>query len=646
MMSSRNSFFWRSAPALILSVLSTSVAYAQRADENVIRSAEDAFGRTLGNESIGIYDASNVRGFSPSSAGNIRVEGIYVDQPAGLSGVAQAGYAVNVGPSLQGVPFPAPTGVVNYFLRESGVELGASFFASGGPVGSYSYQMDVRVPINGELLGVAAGISQGFFRDSGGGHSNTLTFGALPTWKPAPGLQVKFLYNRGLARQETAPVVYVTTDSFVPSQHFIRDRYLGPSWAKSDTDTENSGAILSYLLGPWTVRIGGFTSAYRVSTAYSNIIFVDDMDDLSRIIVVSPGISGQAHSGELRMSRQVGVGKDLSGLITFSLRARDRRDSYGEGAQFDYGKFSQGDLFSPNKPSFTSGDLTLDSTRQVTPGLSFTVNFRQLLEVTVGTQYTSYKKDISAPALPLSHNTAKAWLFNSSLTGNLTSRLGIYASYVTGLEESGTAPSWATNANQILPAIKTMQWDGGFRWKLVNGISAIVGYFAISKPYVGLTRSFSYVALGRERHRGIEASVVASPLKGLTVLAGGVYAQNEVAAFESTADVIGRRPVAQPNITVIAGFDYEIRALEGLSFDGSMSVKGKQAGTIDNLAILPSQARFSMGARYRFKSNGDPITLRVYLDNLFNEYSLQSSGSQAYTPSGRRTLNLTCTIDF
>lgn len=646
MTSSRNSWFWRSASSVIVWVLTPSVAVAQRADENVIRSAEDAFGRTLGNESIGIYDASNVRGFSPSSAGNIRVEGIYVDQPAGLSGVAQAGYAVNVGPSLQGVPFPAPTGVVNYFLRESGAELGASFFISGGPIGAYSYQMDARVPVKGELLGFAAGISQGFFRDSGGGRSNTLTFGALPTWRPEPGLQVKFLYNRGLARQETAPVVYVTTDSFVPSQRFIRDRYLGPSWAKSDTDTENSGAIVSYLLGPWTFRIGGFTSAYRVSTAYSNIIFVDDMDNLSRTIVVAPGIRGQARSGEFRMSRQVAVGKDLSGLITFSLRARDRHDRYGEGAQFDYGMYSQGDVFSPTKPSFTNGDLTLDTTRQVTPGLSSTFNFRQLLEITVGAQYTSYKKSISAPALPLSENTAKAWLFNSSLTGNLTSRLGIYASYVTGLEESGTAPSWATNANEILPAIKTRQWDGGFRWKPVNDISVIVGYFSISKPYVGLTRSFSYVALGRERHRGIEASLVASPLKGLTVLAGGVYAQNQVTAFESTADVIGRRPVSQPNKTVVAGFDYQFPKLEGLSFDGSLSIKGKQAGTIDNLAILPSQTRFALGARYRFKTSGDPITLRVYLDNLFNEYSLQSSGSQAYTPSGRRTLNLTCTIDF
>ena len=55
-------------------------ALAQRADENAVTAADDAFGPTIGSQSIGLYDAEHVRGFSPRAAGNLRIEGLYFDQ--------------------------------------------------------------------------------------------------------------------------------------------------------------------------------------------------------------------------------------------------------------------------------------------------------------------------------------------------------------------------------------------------------------------------------------------------------------------------------------------------------------------------------------------------------------------------------------
>src|ERR1041384_7411199 len=56
-------------------------ALGQRAEENAVTSAEDAFGTTIGRESIGLYSEDDVRGFSPASAGNVRIEGLFFDQP-------------------------------------------------------------------------------------------------------------------------------------------------------------------------------------------------------------------------------------------------------------------------------------------------------------------------------------------------------------------------------------------------------------------------------------------------------------------------------------------------------------------------------------------------------------------------------------
>ncbi|KAK0359317.1 hypothetical protein LTR94_031777, partial [Friedmanniomyces endolithicus] len=50
-----------------------------RTAENAVRQAEDAFGYSVGRETLGLYSSANVRGFSPFDAGNVRIEGLYFD---------------------------------------------------------------------------------------------------------------------------------------------------------------------------------------------------------------------------------------------------------------------------------------------------------------------------------------------------------------------------------------------------------------------------------------------------------------------------------------------------------------------------------------------------------------------------------------
>jgi len=66
-------------------------AFAQdHTGDNAITQAEDAFGFSVGRETLGIYSAGNARGFSPTAAGNVRINGLYFDPsnvfafPAGL----------------------------------------------------------------------------------------------------------------------------------------------------------------------------------------------------------------------------------------------------------------------------------------------------------------------------------------------------------------------------------------------------------------------------------------------------------------------------------------------------------------------------------------------------------------------------------
>src|SRR4051812_34840832 len=142
------------ATALLLALAEN--AYGQRAKENAVAEASDAFGTTVGREEIGLYSASSARGFSPSQAGNLRIDGLYFDQvnQAKPNSRMIRGSSVHVGISAQGYPFPAPTGVVDFKLRAPGEEAGA-----GALVGIASYnqgygEFDFQTPVVKDVLSI------------------------------------------------------------------------------------------------------------------------------------------------------------------------------------------------------------------------------------------------------------------------------------------------------------------------------------------------------------------------------------------------------------------------------------------------------------------------------------------------------------
>lgn len=95
--------------------IATSVpATAGRAGENAVRQAEDAFGYSVGRETLGLYSSSNVRGFSPFKADNVRIEGLYFDTYITLIQRLRQSTSIRVGLSAQSYPFPSPTGIVDY----------------------------------------------------------------------------------------------------------------------------------------------------------------------------------------------------------------------------------------------------------------------------------------------------------------------------------------------------------------------------------------------------------------------------------------------------------------------------------------------------------------------------------------------------
>src|SRR5438552_4732229 len=123
------------------------LAHSQHAQDNAVLAAEDAFGTTIGTETIGLYSADQVRGFSPQIAGNARIGGLYFDQQAPLSSRVLEGSSVRVGISAIGYPFPAPTGIIDYDLRHVGEQPAFTAVVDAGPFEAWGIDLDGQYPI-------------------------------------------------------------------------------------------------------------------------------------------------------------------------------------------------------------------------------------------------------------------------------------------------------------------------------------------------------------------------------------------------------------------------------------------------------------------------------------------------------------------
>ncbi len=243
------------ASTLALAAALPTTALAQSTGENAVASAEDAFGTFTGHEQIGVYDEGNVRGFSPGTAGNYRMEGMYFDIQGSLGNRAIEGSTIRVGPAAQGYAFPAPTGIVDLQLKKAGEKLTVAPFASVDSFGSRSFELDAQVPLAGKELTLAAGVGIGRSRYGTGGGANDFSVGVVPRWRPSSNVEVLAFFNHRRDSNQDAQPLYFATGSFIPA-YVARDNHPGPDWAKSDNRSTAYGLAGHANLCDWTAGPG------------------------------------------------------------------------------------------------------------------------------------------------------------------------------------------------------------------------------------------------------------------------------------------------------------------------------------------------------------------------------------------------------
>ena len=620
-----------------LSLAHVAGASAQRASENAVTTAEDVFGTTVGNESIGIYNSNDVRGFSPIQAGDVRIDGLYFDKVGDSNDRIMESSRIRVGIAAQGYAFPAPTGIVDYALRAPGDVEDLSLFADGNSWGGQTLQIDGALPID-DKLSIGGGI--GYYRNmSASGTSNYEGMsGMLVRWRPLPNLEILPFWSRKDTYSEKNGEAYSPNGDFLPTPMPQR-HFFGPQWATSSDFSINYGALVRYTLSSWVMRLGIFRSELGEPKSSFPVLSDLALNGQGALLVdSSPPAHLGSTSGEFRLEKDFTSASWTQRLI-LSLRGRNWNGLYGDAVTLDAGPQAIDQYVNSPRPGVTYGPLIHDHVDERWLGFEYQVAWQDRLQISVGAQDTRYHKDTLVPgAAPVVFNEAP-WLPSVSATANVTDKVAVFGDYTEGLEDNGLVPRNAVNSNQALPALTTRQTEAGVRWTLFPKTNLVATVFDLKKPYFNLDPSDVYRDLGQLENKGLEVSLSGNLTDRLDILAGGVFSEPAVNGAAVSLGVTGDRPVGIYSRKLVFGSNWQPPGLNGLSFDLDGNYYGSIPATLDDAVSAPSFTTVDWDTRYEFKLAGENTQLKFAIFNMFNVRDFRMIDADTYGifgASGRR----------
>jgi len=620
-------------------------ASAQRAGESAVTAADDAFGTTVGNESIGLYDPYNARGFSPVQASNVRIEGLYFDHQGTLNNRIIRGSTVRAGISAQSYAFPAPTGVADFGLRLPGDTSVLSSVVTLGPWDTITVELDAQVPITPKLsFGFGAGIVR--YDNDVASKNFEWNAGLLFRARPSDRIEVSGFWGQ-LEDCHNEQQVSVFPGSSLPPR-YQRRVFFGQGWTQGDCRRMTGGLLGRFDAGDgWTWRAALFRSENILKKSYGDLLRnVDASGEGDHYIFRQPRQLALSYSGELRATKAFATG-DLQHTVDVALRGRDLDRRVG-GADTKYlGRaFSGVRMQRIPEETFALGPQTEAQTRQGTAGLSYAAHWPRVGAVSLGVQKTHYARDTQPPGLPPASSRAQPWLYNASANVLVTRRLAAYGSYTRGLEETGVAPMTAVNNGEAMPAATTQQVDAGLRFAVTPLLNVVAGVFQVEKPYYAINAANIFGPSGDVRHRGFEFSVAGRLLEGLTVVGGAVLLEPRVSGEALSQGLIGKVPVGPNPRAVILSVQYQPSAWNGLGVEGTVTDNAGQVASNDNRLSIKGITQLNLGVRYAFRVNATSMSARAQVYNVTNAFGWGVNTSGSLWTRNPRRLQASLAIDF
>lgn len=629
-----------SAAPFVLALFASSSALAQ---ESAIATASDAFGERVGIEQIGLYDEGQVRGFDLQSSGAYRIEDAYFSMASNLNDPVLAGVSVRVGVNAARLAYPAPSGVVNYRLRgpseRNRLTIGGGFRDYGTTViqadGSWT-SPDKVFSLTGGMV-VRPEVTWGY-----GGSGKAMDVGVVGGWKISDTQSLRAFASRYWRRYDGDMGMIALDPALPPPVKPLRN--YAPPWAGVEAQNLNFGGLYKGRFGDWTLDASAFRSMYASERSDFTLVATRANGDASATTLVSPGKTNTSDSAEARLSRVYRAGS-FSHLVSASVRVRHSEVEMAQSLAVPAGTFNlRGPSPDPAPPPPWSGARGLDTVDQLTGSLGYGLLWGERLQVRLGAHRTRYEKEVATFSGVTTRGEETAWFYNVSAVWSLTPTTSLFASYVTGLEESGFAPQSATNRNEVLPPVEAKQQEIGVRHALTDNLTLLAALFEVSKPTTGFRADGSFGLVGEVAHRGVEASLSGRIGEKTDVVLGAVSYEAEVTGPLVASGVVGSQPAGIAELIANASIERQLTRV--WSLDAQVNYFGESFVDSRNTLSAPALTTVGLGARARFELDGRPVTFRVLASNLTDERGWSSSTGGLIWPIGPRTLRATFSMTF
>jgi iron complex outermembrane receptor protein len=622
-------------------VAALAVASSVQSQDSAVQSAVDAFGERVGTEQSGLYSETQVRGFDLNDSGAYRIDDAYFSRAAALNDPVLTGVGVRVGVNAVRLAYPAPSGVVNYRLRQAGpvnqLRLGAGLRDFGTRViqGDGSFR-------DGDFSFAGGFVWRPELVLSGGNEGRAADVGGVGAWQIAPSQRLRAfatLYDR----RYDGDYAVVPSESAVPPSLKTLHQY-SPSWARSEALSSNFGVLYDAQLGGLAVDVAAFRSIFDLEGTDYTLISADGDGRASATTFRNPDRAKSSDSAEARVRWQFEA-SGLSHLVTTSLRGGRTTTDLTSNLAIPLGTF---DLRSEDPPEAQelpwSGTRGTDLVEQVTASAGYGLAWSDRVQLRFDVHRTRYEKGVLSIAAVRTEGVSETTLYDASAIVNLTDRTAVFGSWVTGLEESGVAPTSAINRDEVLPPVEAEQFELGVRHAITPSLTLIAALFDVSKPTNGLRADGSFALVGEVRHRGVEASIAGRLDARTSVVLGAVAFEPEVTGQLVDAGVVGSQAAGISQRIVNANI--ERRLTDNWSLDASLNYSGERWGDTANTFKTPAVTLLNLGLRSRFAIAGRSAELRVLASNLTGVEGYSATRSGILSPIAPRTVRALLTVTF
>lgn len=254
-----------------------------------------------------------------------------------------------------------------------------------------------------------------------------------------------------------------------------------------------------------------------------------------------------------------------------------------------------------------------------------------------GALLQSYDKSATTPVFSI---VAKPW----------NEKVALYASYVEGLKPGSVVPfgrGYANEGHVFAPYANKqiefgVKYDGG---KFANTLS----FYQLKQPSTYTSTNSAgqnFMSMdGEQRNRGVEWMIFGKVDDNVRLLGGISYGQAKVTKTNAANE--GKDAFGSPRWQANLGVEWDTPWNKDLTLSTRVIYTGKQYIDSANTMELASSTTVDLGARYKSKINGTPVTFRAIVENLFDKdyWAGCRADSVLFTGVGR-TFKLSATFDI